>query len=157
MGVFTQSTALDVAVDVYGQSFSFHLQRRPIALGNLTVQYYWMDGSELRKGATASDKGFENLTRCISLWWRHVRSQNKQDEQEVLWYYLLANCYPLVAKSHGQQRIYRSAFADKIKRRYDIEYPFELPLSDVTSNTVADKLRSMLGGELLTKRNRNTL
>lgn len=146
-----QPAELDVTVDIYGKPLTFHLQRRQMPLGNLLIDYHWMNGAEFRAGTKTSDRGLENLSRCITLWWRHVRYCGKQDDQQVLWNFLLAQCYPLVAKSHGPNKIYRGAFTDRIKRNYDIEYPFDLPLSDVTSDNVGKKLHSILRGEDLNK------
>lgn len=143
---------LILSASAYGRSWDFHLQRRPIQLNDeLTVQYYWMDVSDLRKGHRASSKGLQNLTNCIELW-RHIVGHAQEDRNpRVIWSYLLARCYLIWAQSKGQQAIYSDAFASQASQQRFIDHPFELPLESVTRETVGGHLQSLLEGDIPTE------
>lgn len=102
---------LELSTNVFGKKFTFHLCRRPVNLGpNVTVQYYWMNSADVRKGVNASKVGLQNVSSCKELWWQFVVDQRKHGRPDVLQKLLLTEIYPLFATSKGQQRIFLDAF-----------------------------------------------
>lgn len=138
---------VDVSVSVYDRAFDFHLCRRPVPLGQyLTVDYHWMDVSEIRQGTEAQHRDFASLNSCISLWWHVVRLSGQQHEPKVIQIYLLALCYLLLARVKGQFRLYCDAIP-RSRRYYDAPSLDDCRLSDVTSTNVGTHLHTILDGD----------
>ena len=99
------------------QSFEFELCGREITFGSAgLVKYYWMDSKQLRRGATS------NARSCGESWWASMASleevelrsgqtrairEQVSDNMRTL---ALAELYPLVRSSKGQQRVFQDAF-----------------------------------------------
>jgi hypothetical protein len=98
---------LDVNIRLLQNNFRFKLQTRPLRLGDIgTIDYYWMDSAQLRKG---TDAGLANFCACVKHWWVAVHAVGAQGELEQQVSYVLARCYPLISNSKSLQAIYLDA------------------------------------------------
>jgi hypothetical protein len=105
-------------IDLRGEKFTFKLFTRRVPLGDYgIIDYFWMDVSELRNlGSEFSSANFRN---CVALWKAVMKDSNLWDDDDQQVNYILAQCYPLVCRSKGMQKIYRDAFLDSGQTDYN--------------------------------------
>ena len=102
-------------ISLGGQDFPFRLHSRPISLGSHgTVQYSWMDSSDLRTNAHRSS----NVRNSIAHWWAAMQSLGLDQDYFTQFNYVLANCYPLIARNKSLQDIYRDAYLGPRQRSF---------------------------------------
>src|SRR5262245_38599903 len=105
----SRTEVFDAALRRFGQDFTFRLCTRPLRLGaGVTVQYSWMDSSDLR--SLRSDAAAANFRNCIGHWAGAMRSRGLGGELDQQIHYVLAVCYGLVTTSKGLQEVYRDAY-----------------------------------------------
>lgn len=139
---------VELSTDVYGQTFTFDLCHRGVDLGpNLTVQYYWMNSALVRKGTKSTDLGLRNVSNCIELWWRIVRHTGVAGDLGVLQQFLLANLYPLFARSKGQQRVFLDAIPGG-RGRFPKDRTFDPTSATIDAASSAKNLHELLRGKL---------
>ena len=143
-----QYERLSLTADVYGKSFEFDLCHRPVNLGpDLSVQFYWMDASQVRKGKQALDFSQKNVEGCIELWWHWVHLNGRHTDPLVLQQFLLANLYPIFATNKGQQQVFLDAFPGG-QKRYPIQGKFVPSNASFTPRKIEKQLHELLRGEL---------
>jgi hypothetical protein len=115
-----------VTVRNFGQTFPFKLHTRPLALGSLaTVQYYWMDSSQLR--TLSSNASAANYFHCLAHWWASMQARALHHDLEQQIHYVMAQTYPEVCRCKSLQDIYRDAF---LNTKPDKERILSLPEED---------------------------
>src|SRR4051812_18622118 len=109
--------SLTATVRLRGQEFSFKLFTRPLRLGDYgTVQYYWMDSSQLR-AALATEAAAANFRACVGHWWAAMLVSGLGDDPDQQAHLVSALCYPLVSRDKSLQAIYRDAHLDPKRLR----------------------------------------
>jgi hypothetical protein len=112
MAKFSSATTQRITanVEVLGRTFAFELCNRPVKLGDhATIQYYWMDSSQLRNCSPAFRT--KNYDSCLDLWWFSRQERGWHPEEEQI-HFLLANVYPLICKTKRLQHVCRDAFLE---------------------------------------------
>ena len=110
-------------INLRGTRFTFKLFTRRIPLGAYgTIDYFWMDVSQFRNLAT--DSSSANFRNCVAFWQTAMEVSNLWDDPAQQVNYILAQCYPLVCRSKGMQKIYRDAFLNPEQTAYE---PVGLP------------------------------
>lgn len=97
--------SLKVRLEYHERLFEFELCSRGIAFGSAGEhEYCWLDGRPFRKGERDL-----NFRSCVDMWWHAIEAAGETNLFDNLRHLVLAECYPLVARSKALQEVYTDA------------------------------------------------
>lgn len=96
-------------VCVGDQIFTFTLCRKAVQLGNVEIDHWWMQTTELYRQQTVRRCKGGNYEAVTEAFWALCCREGSQAERDVQESYLLARLLPF-ARSHGSRRIVADAF-----------------------------------------------
>ena len=127
--------SLPATIQLRGQDYTFRLYNRPLKLGDYgMVDYYWMDSSQFRN--LRSEAECSNFRSILGFWAAAMHEDGVQHELDQQIHYVLAQCYPLVARSKGLQRVYRDAYLHPTAT--------DDTTADALSEEIRDRIRDVL-------------
>jgi len=134
--------------EVFGKTFSFVLNSRPIKLTpDVEIQYCWMDPTRLRD--KTSPEGIGNIRSTIALFREAVRCRWDNDEQDLR-HVAAAFAYLITRSDKSTQRVLRDAFPSQsvTARQKTGEFPLSDEDTDRLTEIVARRDRFAVAEEL---------
>lgn len=90
---------------LHGEEFSFELCQKPLSLGGLRIDHWWMPVTSLYRQRRRSSATAHNHSEILRLYWAAVQYENATAVREAQERYLLASLVPYV-RAEGSRTLF---------------------------------------------------
>lgn len=122
---------------LHGEEYSFELYQKPLSLGRLRIDHWWMQVTSLYRQRRRSSSTAHNHSEILRLYWAKVQYENATAVREAQERYLLASLVPYV-RAEGSRTVFADAILGRGRRSERLEQ-----LEILERSLEADRERSL--------------
>ncbi len=122
---------------LHDEEYSFELCQKPLSLGNLSIDHWWMQVTSLYSQRRRISATAHNHSEILRLYWAAVKNENATAFRDAQERYLLASLVPYV-RAEGSRTVFADAILARGRRSERLEQ-----LAILERSLAADRERSL--------------